>query len=152
MNNELIVYFDGACEPYNPGGVATWGIVVFDSQGEILHKDCGLACQPYSRQSTNNYAEYSALIKALEYCIEAKAEKVAIFGDSQLAVRQIQGVYSVRSPNILPLFKQAMSLIRRIKKVDVNWVPREENSVADAMSKEAYANFLTARKKGNTNP
>lgn len=115
---ELLIYFDGACEPRNPGGIATWDIAAYDSEKNPLHTDCGLACKPFSPQSTNNYAEYSALIKALQYCIEAKAESVSIFGDSQLVVKQMQGLFTVKSPNILPLYQQAVSLRNGIKKVE----------------------------------
>lgn len=139
---ELFVYFDGACEPHNPGGIATWGIAVYDSEKNPLHTDCGLACMPFSKQSTNNYAEYSALIKALQYCIEVKAESVSIFGDSQLVVKQMQGLFKVKSPNILPLYEQAVSLTKGIKKVKITWVPREQNAVADKMSKQAYEDEL----------
>ena len=60
------VYFDGACEPVNPKGIATYGYVVYRN-GKKIREDCGLV--GIGQGATNNIAEYTALIKALEYLI-----------------------------------------------------------------------------------
>lgn len=137
------IFFDGLCEPVNPGGVSTWGIAVLDEAGNILHKDYGLACTPYSKYSTNNYAEYTALIKAANYCISNSINGAEFFGDSQLVVNQINGVYRVNSQNIKPLYIKAMELLRSLHAYEVAWVPREKNTLADEMSRAAYLQFLS---------
>ncbi len=66
---EFSGYFDGLCEPCNPGGVATWGYVL-KRDGETIEADSGIACEPFSGNASNNVAEYSALIRLLERCVE----------------------------------------------------------------------------------
>jgi len=133
-------YFDGACEPKNPGGVATWGIVVFNKEN-IIHKDYGLACKPYTPRSTNNYAEYTALIKVLGYCIKNNLLNIKVFGDSQLVIRQMTGIYAVKSPNIIPLYNEAKRLEKQLNSIEFQWIRREFNEIADEMSKKAYVDF-----------
>lgn len=135
--DSITAYFDGLCAPCNPGGVATWGIVILGNK-KIIHKDCGLACEPYSPTSTNNYAEYTALIKALEFCLKNDFPQVGIFGDSQLVIRQMLGEYNVNSPNIQPLHQKATAIARKIENVSFTWVKREQNVLADEMSNIAY--------------
>ena len=76
-NGAYTIFFDGACEPVNPGGVATWGFVVY-KDNNLIHADCGIAGTPFSINSTNNFAEYTALIKALEYCLKKDIEREGI--------------------------------------------------------------------------
>jgi ribonuclease HI len=140
-NASVTVSFDGACEPFNPGGIATWGFVVVE-RGRVVKSECGLACKPFSPQSTNNYAEYTALIRGLEYCLEKGYRSIVVKGDSQLVIRQMTGEYSVRSENIIPLFKQANSLAHRFDSIDFVWVRRESNEMADRLSKQAYQLYM----------
>ncbi len=107
-------YFDGLCEPVNPCGIAAWGVHVLDG-AKIVHEDCGLACEPYSSMATNNVAEYTALIKALEFCAEYGMSDVTVRGDSQLVIRQMNGVYSVKSPRVFSLYRKIMKVARRFR-------------------------------------
>jgi ribonuclease HI len=143
--DKIIAYFDGACEPFNPGGIATWGYVVY-KEGKIIQEACGLACEPFSKKATNNYAEYTALIKALEFCISHNYNHLTIKGDSQLVIYQMTGQYGVRSPNIMPLFEKAHSLAGKLQRVVFQWCPRESNKKADSLSKQAYMEYLKAHK------
>jgi len=138
---DVTVFFDGACEPFNPGGVATWGFVVVE-QGKTVKNESGLACKPFSSQATNNYAEYTALIKALEYCLEKGYRSITVKGDSQLVVRQMIGEYSVRSENIIPLYDRATALADRFDSISFVWVRRESNEMADRLSKQAYQLYM----------
>jgi ribonuclease HI len=89
---------------------------------------------------TNNVAEYRALIATLEYARnEYPGRPVDVHGDSQLTIRQMTGEYAVRSDTIRPLWREAKSLARQLD-VSFQWVPREENERADALSKQAYEN------------
>ncbi|MGC9130838.1 MAG: ribonuclease HI [Pyrobaculum sp.] len=141
--NCLKIFFDGACEPVNPGGVGAYGFAVFDGEREV-YGEGGVVCVG-ERWCTNNYAEYSALVKALEWALSNGVECVAVYGDSQLVVRQVVGEYAVRAPHLKPLYERALELAGRFKRFSITWVPRGENSRADYYSKRAYCDYLKAR-------
>lgn len=129
------IWFDGACEPYNPGGHGTWGIV-------IKHDDSEATDSGYIGEGdgvTNNVAEYTALIEALEYAAdELDADTIHVHGDSQLVIRQMTGQYNVNSQRLMPLWREAKSLSRTLDDVHFQWVPREQNEHADKLSKREY--------------
>ena len=139
------VYFDGACEPFNPKGISTYGYVI-KKDGNIIHSDYGLACNPLSEESSNNVAEYTAMIKAMKYLLQNHMEKedIVIYGDSQLTIRQMLGIYSVNAWRILPLYKKAKELENRFSKISYKWIPREENNDADTLSHIAYDDYIDA--------
>jgi len=140
----LVVYFDGLCEPVNPGGVAAYGFVVY-KDGERLHAGRGIAGAGYlGGDVTNNVAEYTALIKALEWLIENgfSGEGLIVRGDSQLVIKQLKGEYAVKSPRIGPLYARVKELLRFFRNVKLEWLPRELNAEADALSRTAYEEFL----------
>jgi len=141
----MILYFDGAAEPVNPGGVATYGYVIYERIGteeKKVKSSFGVACEPFSDCSTNNYAEYTALVEGLSYLSKIYKGRVLVRGDSQLVVRQMNGIYSVRSPRIYPLYKKAMELKSSFSSVEFQWIPREMNEEADKLSKAAYYEYL----------
>ena len=86
----ILGYFDGLCEPKNPGGIATFGYVILLEDGRTV-KGYGLASKPYSPDSTNNVAEYTGLICLLEEMKRLNIRNPVIRGDSQLVVRQLKG-------------------------------------------------------------
>jgi ribonuclease HI len=132
-----VVHFDGACQPPGGGsGVAGWGYVI-DGPG-LHYEDYGLATRPYAEHSTNNVAEYVAAIRALEQLRSiGYAGEVLMEGDSQLVVRQMNGEYEVRKEHLKSYHAWLRELARGFGKVEFRWVPREENTVADALSKRA---------------
>jgi ribonuclease HI len=135
MKFEIIGYFDGLCEPKNPGGIATYGYVIYTPEQKI--EGYGIATKPYSKNSTNNVAEYTAIICLMEKLLSLNFFSPLILGDSQLVVMQINGKYSVKSPRILPLYRRAMELKEKLKAV-IKWIPRELNIEADQLSRRAY--------------
>jgi len=138
------VFYDGACLPVNPGGIATWGFVI-KRDGKVIKKSRGI-CRGVA---TNNIAEYTALIKALEFLKEKKLnnEDIVIHGDSQLSIYQMTGFYRVRSPNIIPLYKRAQELVKDFKNIRFEWVPRHLNKEADELSEKAYLSYLKRHPK-----
>ena len=136
------VYYDGACEPRNPGGVATYGFVIYERNVKIS-EGYGLAAEPWSDGASNNVAEYTGMIKALKWLIEHGYEGVdlVVRGDSQLSIRQMQGVYEVRAPRIMPLYEEALRLTKRFQKVRFQWIPRERNEEADMLSQLALRDY-----------
>jgi probable phosphoglycerate mutase len=84
-------------------------------------------------KATNNVAEYNGLIKALDLALERGAQTVALFSDSQLIVRQINGLYKVRHPDMIPLYREAKKKIASLTLFRLEHVRREENRDADRM-------------------
>jgi ribonuclease HI len=137
------VYFDGLCQPINPGGIACYAFVV-NRNGKTIHSDYGVAGEPFSKDSTNNVAEYTALAKALEWLVAGNlvSDKVVINSDSQLVVNQLQGNYRVKGKRIIPLYKQVLQLKARFPDIEITWVPREKNREADRLTNIAYNKAL----------
>ncbi len=125
----LDIFIDGASKG-NPGpsGVG----VVICQQGQVvknISSNIGIA--------TNNVAEYTALIYALEEDLILKADTLTVNTDSQLLARQLQRVYKVKNENIKSLYLRAARLITAFKKVAINNIPREENGGADKLADRA---------------
>jgi ribonuclease HI len=137
------VYFDGLCQPVNPGGIACYAFVA-RSNGKTLHSNYGVAGEPFSPDSTNNVAEYTALAKALEWLVanNLTSDKIVINSDSQLVVNQLQGNYKVKGKRIIPLYKQVLLLKKKFSDVEIRWVPREQNREADRLTNIAYNKAL----------
>ncbi len=137
------VYFDGLCQPINPGGISCYAFVV-KSDGRTIYSDYGIAVEPFSKDSTNNVAEYTALVKALEWLLEnnLSSTKVEIKSDSQLIVNQLTGDYKVKSKRIMSLYKQVLLLKSKFQDIQIKWVPREKNREADRLTNKAYNRAL----------
>jgi len=143
----LRAFFDGLCEPVNPGGVACYGFVIYrkSSASELkVFEGCGLAAEP-GPDSTHNVAEYTGIIRALEWALaNLEDREIEILGDSHLVIRHLTGEYSVRSPRIIPFYEKARSLLEKFNWT-ARWIPREENNVADELSMKAYREYCTRR-------
>lgn len=137
----ITVNCDGLCEPINPGGTACYGWVAYQN-GERIGEGCGVICS--GPEATNNVAEYTAVIKALEWLLASQLEneKIEIRSDSQLCIYQLQGIYGVYSPRIKPLYKKARQLAGKFRDLHFRWVPREQNEEADELSRKAYRSTL----------
>ncbi len=137
---KLILHVDGAARG-NPGPAGIGGIV-FDEKGLKL---CELS--EYIGETTNNVAEYSALLRALKLASDlpmgkSEAESIQIHSDSELVVRQLQGTYKVKNPTLKSLFDKVKCLLRAYKRVEVYHVPREENAGADKLANKAIDEYL----------
>ncbi len=88
-------------------------------------------------EATNNIAEYRALLWGLRVADEAGVSVLKVYSDSELLVKQMNGVYRVKHPNMKPLFEQAKSLVARFERVTIAHIRREQNSEADALANEA---------------
>lgn len=127
--DEVTVCFDGASRG-NPGRAAI-GVVVLKDGVPVreIAETIGV--------TTNNIAEYRALLRALEEAHALGARTVRVQSDSELVVRQLSGEYKVRSPKLAPLHRQAMARMRRFERVSVVHVPRDRNRGADALANHA---------------
>ena len=137
------VYFDGACEPINPGGIATFGYVIYRDDEKIIEGK-GIASEPLSSQTSNNVAEYTALINALEWLIanNYRNDNIHIYGDSQLTIRQMTGKYAVKAERLLPLYARAQQLAKQFDSIKFQWIPREANEEADKLTHQAYNEYI----------
>ncbi|MBP9818276.1 ribonuclease HI family protein [Candidatus Shapirobacteria bacterium] len=131
----LSVYTDGGSRG-NPGH-SGYGVVFQDEQGQAVH-----TISQYIGIKTNNEAEYSALIDALTWLNDHQNEfdiqRINFYADSQLLVRQVQGIYKVKAPNIVPLHRTVMSLLSTLKfPYTFTDVRRESNQLADDLANQA---------------
>ncbi|VVB98039.1 Ribonuclease HI [uncultured archaeon] len=124
----LIIHTDGACFG-NPGPM---GIGVAAYHGRVLVRELS----EYIGKGTNNIAEYTAVVKALELAKELGESEIEIRSDSELLIKQMNGEYKVKMPHLKEL-KAKIRVLEKGMKVKFKWVPREQNSAADLLSKEA---------------
>jgi len=137
------VNFDGLCQPINPGGIACYAFII-KKNDKTIHSGYGVAGEPFSKDSTNNVAEYTALAKALEWLVANNlvSEKVEIKSDSKLVVNQLAGIYKVKGKRIIPLYKQVLLLKTKFSDIEIRWIPRGENKEADRLTNIAYNKAL----------
>lgn len=129
-SHRLILETDGAARG-NPG-LAGVGVIIKDEQGrklETIGKFLGV--------TTNNQAEYQALIEGLQAVARHQPECVTVRMDSELVVKQMNGQYRVRHPELLPLYVRAVELATALPNVTFHYVPREQNSGADRVANVA---------------
>ncbi len=144
--NTVRIYFDGLCEPVNPKGVAVYAFIAFNEKQEEIHNDVGLACKPFTPQATNNFAEYTAVIKALEWAVKNGIKEPEIYGDSKVAINQTNGSWKVKTAHLLHLVLRSRHLKAQCN-ASVTWIPRDQNH-ADKLTQDYYKEY--ARKNGIT--
>jgi ribonuclease HI len=126
----LQIHIDGASRG-NPGE-AGYGVFVTDADGGEVASLYG-----YLGRATNNVAEYQALLQALRFAEQRGAKRLRVFSDSELVVRQVNGQYKVKHPDMLALHGEARALLQRFKDVQVAHVRREQNRDADRLANTA---------------
>ncbi|MCB1214810.1 MAG: ribonuclease HI family protein [Deltaproteobacteria bacterium] len=127
---ELSLYADGGSRG-NPGPAGA-GACLLDETGQILGQ-----AKAYLGEKTNNIAEYQALILGLKRAQDFPVKKLKIFMDSQLVVKQIQGVYRVKQDHLIPLYQEALKLLDRFPSFEIYHIPREKNQIADRLANQA---------------
>jgi ribonuclease HI len=132
--NHLEIFIDGASQG-NPGHSGV-GIVIYRDGLRIKN------ISNYIGTATNNVAEYTALIYALEEALLLKAKSLKINTDSQLLARQLNKVYKVKHAGIINLYNRAVHLLTGFEKVLIQHIPREENSLADKLATQAIKSTL----------
>ncbi|MFQ5915144.1 MAG: ribonuclease HI family protein [Nitrospinota bacterium] len=126
----IILYADGASRG-NPGPAGA-GVVVCDEAGNVLGE-----FSEYLGETTNNVAEYRALLLGLEKAAQPGVRRVLFRCDSELLARQLQGRYKVHSPNLKGLYAEARRKTAGMESFRAEHVPREQNSMADALANAA---------------
>jgi ribonuclease HI len=137
------VYFDGLCQPINPGGISCYAFIV-KRDGMTIYSEYGVAGEPFSENSTNNVAEYTALAKALQWLLanNYSSQKVEVKTDSQLVVKQLTGDYKVKARRIMSLYKEVLFLKNKFQDIQIKWISRDKNREADKLTNIAYNKAL----------
>jgi len=123
---KVIVHVDGGARG-NPGPAAA-ACVIADAEGETIGEHAELL-----GRTTNNVAEYRALLLGLARARELGATEIEVIGDSELIAKQVQGVYKVKHEAMKPLHLEAMKALREFDSWSIRTVPRAQNARADAL-------------------
>jgi ribonuclease HI len=145
----LICYFDGACEPRNPGGNMGLGACIFSIQNWKEQPGIQVFCHSEFMEAdldnSNNVAEYFAFEKLLDWLKENSKDfddKVYIYGDSALVINQMSGAWKMNRGYYIPIAKRCQAKLADLKEMGVkfvlSWVPRQKNSYADELSKREF--------------
>ena len=126
-HKNLRVYIDGAAEP-NPGPSGI-GVVVYDEKKKKIKE-----VKKYIGLTTNNVAEYKALIQGLKESKKLLAQSVNVFSDSQLLINQMNGRFRINNKDLRRLFQQAKNLEGKFEKVAYRLIDRNKNKVADQLA------------------
>lgn len=137
----LQIYIDGAARG-NPGPAGI-GVVLCDMQGQTVAN-----IGRYIGETTNNVAEYNALVIGLEEALRLKAKELTINTDSELLAKQLGGEYKIKSPALKGLYAKAQQLLEGLDEVRVNQIPRAENKGADRLANQAID--AAGRKRAGT--
>ncbi|MGG4491872.1 reverse transcriptase-like protein [Metabacillus idriensis] len=121
------VYIDGASAG-DPGPSGAGIFIKGHGKGEQYSVPLGIM--------TNHEAEYHALIKSLEICLEKGFTSISVRTDSQLVERAVEKEY-VKNPAYVPLLEKVLSLINQFELFFIKWIPSKQNSVADQLSRSA---------------
>ncbi len=138
MIPEIECYWDGCCEPVNPGGTAAYGAVIFVNGRRRWETSKVFKPKPgREKETSNNVAEYLGFIAILDYLISQQLTKVPIVvsGDSRLVVEQMFGRWRIKRGLYVPHAHRAKRLLKQFPNIVGRWIPRDENDIADELSK-----------------
>ena len=126
----------------NPGP-AGYGAYIRAADGKPIAQ-----LSEYLGIKTNNFAEYSALLAALEYALAHDYRALRVISDSELMVRQMTGQYRVNSPDLKPMYEKARSLVRQLDKFTIEHVLRAKNQHADRLANDAIDRGMGKKVRG----
>lgn len=138
---EWLLMVDGAARG-NPGQ-AGCGAVICDETGAVVKE-----LYRYLGKATNNVAEYEALILGLEGVLALGGKELRVQSDSELLVRQLNGLYRVKDEKLKKLYRKALGLLQRLKSYRIVHVMRERNRLADRLANRAIDDTLYKRVVG----
>jgi ribonuclease HI len=130
------LFSDGAARG-NPGPAGA-GALLRSEDGEVLAE-----ISEYLGETTNNQAEYQALLLGLKKAEELKLTTLKVFLDSELVVKQLNGDYKVKHPDLIPLYRQVTVLLKKFPSIAVAHVYREKNKEADKLANLAIDNHIS---------
>ena len=128
--DSIVAYIDGGSRG-NPGP-AGYGVAINDAAGRRIAE-----LSDYLGVQTNNFAEYSGLLAALEYAVKHGHKALKVVSDSELLVKQTRGEYKVRNETLQQMAHEARELIRQLESFQIRHVLREQNREADGLANRA---------------
>ncbi|MFN3301432.1 MAG: ribonuclease HI family protein [Patescibacteria group bacterium] len=137
-NKKFIIYTDGGARG-NPGPAAI-GIIIYDENRNLIKK--------YSKfigETTNNQAEYEAVIQALKEAKQLMAEEIDCYLDSKLLVGQLNRKFKIKDQELSKAFIKIWNLSQSFKKINFFYIPREKNKEADALVNLAIDKMVTLK-------
>jgi len=145
MESEGVVVFVDGSSRGNPGPSGI-GVVIFNNNNlkesiEQLSRYIGI--------TTNNVAEYEALIYALKWLLSNQFFTAEIYLDSELVYKQLMGDYRIKTPHIQTLVNRVRTLLNQFKEVDLQFKPRKENKLANRLAQKASKSHKVAAKSLN---
>ncbi len=129
-NDWISAHCDGGARG-NPGP-AGYGAQICDSNGQVIAE-----LSEFLGIRTNNYAEYSGLLGCLQFALDNHHPRLRVVSDSELMVKQIQGKYQVKSPDLKPLYEEAKRRIAKLERFEISHALRHKNKDADRLANEA---------------
>ena len=129
-SKKLYIYADGGSRG-NPGPSGI-GVVILDSNRKKIKESF-----KFIGETTNNIAEYSALVSGLEEAVALKATDIVIYLDSELLTKQLNGEYKVRDANMKILFNESLGLLKKFDSFEVKHIARAKNKEADKLVNKA---------------
>ena len=127
---KAFIFIDGAARG-NPGEAGI-GIVIKDGQGSQIKK-----LYKYIGQATNNIAEYTALVYALQEAIIFGFKDLVVYSDSELLVKQLNGEYRVKNSNLRSYYEQFLHLRIAFNRLEIKQLSRQENKESDKLANQA---------------
>ena len=128
---DAILMFDGGSRG-NPGPSGCGYVLMNSDETEIISKG-----SEFIGKNTNNYAEYMGMILGIEKALELNIRNLIVKGDSQLVIKQMLKEYSVKAPNLIPLYNHGNNLISRFQDIKFFHIKRNLNTIADKLANEA---------------
>jgi ribonuclease HI len=138
INNSLLIYIDGAARG-NPGPAGV-GVVIEDANKRVIKK-----INRYIGNATNNVAEYTAFMAALDEARALSARDITINTDSELLAKQLGGEYKVKNPVLKGFYERIIRVLDNFDKVVINNIPRQENKGADRLANKAIDDAAKVR-------
>lgn len=129
-NKKLLLYTDGGSRG-NPGPSGI-GVIILDSKRKKIKES-----SKYIGETTNNVAEYSALVCGLEEAASLGADEIVVYMDSELLAKQLNGEYRVKDENIKALFEKALGILKNFSSFEIKHIAREKNKEADKLVNKA---------------
>ncbi len=129
LAEDAVLWTDGAARG-NPGPAGI-GAILKSSSGEVLYTG-----SEFLGHTTNNVAEYKAVLLGLAGALAQGIHRVEVRADSELLIKQLKGEYRVKSPGLRPLFEEARRLISHFSSVKLTYIRRELNGEADRLANQ----------------
>jgi ribonuclease HI len=134
QERQAVLWTDGAARG-NPGPAGI-GAILKSESGEVLYTG-----SEYLGHTTNNVAEYKAVLLGLQGALAQGVSRIEVRADSELLIKQLKGEYRVKSPGLRPLFDEARRLISRFHSVKLTHIRRELNGEADRLANQGIDKF-----------